>query len=87
MRGITDEAEQLRHKIVDIYYKHRSNHCLKPGEIIFIDNRHAVHGRSSFQPKFDGKDRFLVRSFITLDLNKSIHACVTKERMISAIYS
>jgi L-asparagine oxygenase len=87
MRGITDEAEQLRYKIIYIYYKYRSDHCLKPGEIIFIDNRHAVHGRSSFQPKFDAKDRFLVRSFITLDLNKSIHACSMKERMISAIYS
>jgi L-asparagine oxygenase len=92
MRGITEEAEQLRKKIIQIYYDHRTEHCLRPGEIIWIDNRRALHGRSSFSPKFDGKDRFLLRTFITLDLEKSAYARrkekeKNEERMVRAIFS
>jgi L-asparagine oxygenase len=87
MSGITEEAEQLVHKIVDIYYKHRIEHNLQPGEIILIDNNRAVHGRSPFFPKFDGKDRFLIRCFSTFDYEKSGYARTDSSRVVSAIYS
>jgi L-asparagine oxygenase len=87
MSGITEEAEQLIHKIVDIYYKHRIEHNMRPGEIILIDNNRAVHGRSPFFPKFDGNDRFLIRCFSTFDYEKSIYARTDSGRVISAIYS
>ena len=87
MSGITEEAEQLIHKIVDIYYKQRIEHNLQPGEIILIDNNRAVHGRSPFFPKFDGNDRFLIRCFSTFDYEKSIYARSESCRVISAIYS
>jgi L-asparagine oxygenase len=60
---------------------------LKPGEIIIIDNRHAVHGRSPFFPKYDGKDRFLVRCFSVFDYNSSLYARPFDSRVVSAIYS
>jgi L-asparagine oxygenase len=41
---------------------------LRPGEMIIIDNRRAVHGRSEFAPKYDGEDRWLRRSFAIADL-------------------
>jgi L-asparagine oxygenase len=63
MVGLTDEAEEACRKIVDIYYEKRSSVCLQPGDILFVDNRRAVHGRSPFMPRFDGDDRFLVRTF------------------------
>ena len=85
MKGITSEAENLVKKIVEIYYHHRIAHCLQPGEIIFVDNRRAVHGRSSFSPKYDGYDRFLVRCFATLDYEKSAHARIG--RTVAAMYS
>jgi L-asparagine oxygenase len=87
MVGITEESNRLIGKIVDIYYKHRISHNLKPGEIIFIDNRHAVHGRSPFFPKYDGKDRFLVRCFSVFDYNSSLYARPFDTRVVSAIYS
>ena len=87
MKGINDEAEALKKEIVEIYYKYRYGHILKPGEVIFIDNRRAVHGRSSFSPRFDGTDRFIVRSFVTFDLNKSKYARNKDERVIEAKYS
>jgi L-asparagine oxygenase len=87
MRGITEDAEQLKRKIVDIYYRYRISHNLKPGEIIFIDNRRAVHGRSAFFPRYNGKDRFLIRSFATLDYEKTAYARAGAGRMIQAMYS
>lgn len=87
MTGINEEAEQLKKEIIDIYYKHRFGHVLKPGEIVFIDNRRAVHGRSPFKPKFNGEDRFIVRSFVTLDLDKSCYARTKNHRIIEAKYS
>lgn len=44
---------------------------LKPGDVCFIDNYRAVHGRRSFQARFDGTDRWLRRLNITRDLRKS----------------
>jgi len=72
-------------KIVAIYYEKRLQHNLSPGEIILIDNRRAVHGRSPFFPKYDGTDRFLIRCFSTFDYEKSAYA--RKGRMVNAIYS
>ncbi|MEU6589473.1 TauD/TfdA family dioxygenase [Streptomyces sp. NPDC046881] len=41
---------------------------LRPGDLIVVDNRHAVHGRSGFAPRYDGDDRWLRRSFALADL-------------------
>lgn len=44
---------------------------LKPGDICFIDNYTAVHGRKSFDAKYNGRDRWLKRICITRDIRKS----------------
>ena len=87
MFGITDEANRIIEKIVNIYYSHRNYHNLQHGEIIFIDNRRAVHGRSPFFPKYDGLDRFLIRCFAVFDYEYSQYARKNSCRMVSAIYS
>lgn len=85
MTGITEESHQMIDKIIDIYYQYRIQCNLKPGEIIFIDNNRAVHGRSPFIPKYDGFDRFLVRCFAVFDYEKSEYA--RNRRTVLAIYS
>lgn len=87
MFGITEESQVLLKKIINIYYKYRLTHNLISGDIIFIDNNKAVHGRSQFKPKFDGFDRFLVRSFLIFDYERVKDVCDKKKYMISAIYS
>jgi L-asparagine oxygenase len=37
---------------------------LQPGDLLLIDNRKAVHGRTSFRPAYDGADRWLQRIYI-----------------------
>jgi len=44
---------------------------LQPGELAFIDNRLSVHGRTSFVPRYDGRDRWLHRTFVHLDNRRS----------------
>ena len=85
--GIHDEADELINKIVEIYYKHRLSHVMAPGEILLVDNKRAVHGRSKFTPTYDGSDRFIIRTFVVFDYQKSEHARPNKDRMVSARYS
>ena len=87
MKGTTAESNNMIKKIVDIYYKHRLQHNMQTGDIIFIDNIRAVHGRSPFSPKYDGYDRFLVRTFATYDYEYSEYARPNNGRTISAVDS
>jgi len=87
MTGITPESDDVVKQIVDIYYKERLSHNLKPGEIILLDNRRAAHGRSPFFPRYDGEDRFLIRCFGIFDYEKTRKARPSNSRVVSAIYS
>ncbi|GAB1340055.1 clavaminate synthase family protein [Streptomyces sp. E-15] len=44
---------------------------LRPGDLAVVDNRVTLHGRSSFRPRFDGRDRWLQRTFAFTDLRRS----------------
>ncbi|WP_159043340.1 TauD/TfdA family dioxygenase [Streptomyces sp. NBRC 110028] len=44
---------------------------LEAGDLIVIDNRSAVHGRTGFTPRYDGHDRWLRRCFAVADLRRS----------------
>jgi L-asparagine oxygenase len=41
---------------------------LEPGDLLVIDNRKAVHGRTAFRPRYDGEDRWLRRCFAVSDI-------------------
>ncbi len=45
--------------------------ALEAGEIAFVDNLKAVHGRRAFKARYDGYDRWFKRMNITRDLRKS----------------
>lgn len=89
MIGITEEANDIIKKITNIYYEHRIQHCLQPGEIVIINNNKAVHGRSGFKPNYNGKDRFLIRCFGMTNENyqRTSYARTHDNVMFSAIYS
>ncbi|MEU2792831.1 TauD/TfdA family dioxygenase [Streptomyces sp. NPDC007100] len=44
---------------------------LEAGDLIVVDNRAAVHGRTAFRPRYDGRDRWLRRCFAVADLRPS----------------
>jgi L-asparagine oxygenase len=45
--------------------------CLKAGDLIIIDNRRTVHARTEFEPRYDGFDRWLQRSYVVDSLAPS----------------
>jgi L-asparagine oxygenase len=45
----------------------RADLVLRPGDMVFVDNRLVVHGRVGFTPRYDGQDRWLHRVFVHLD--------------------
>ena len=44
---------------------------LRPGDLAVVDNRVTMHGRTSFRPRFDGRDRWLQRAFILLNFRRA----------------
>ncbi|AYG78349.1 L-asparagine oxygenase [Streptomyces hundungensis] len=44
---------------------------LTPGDLVIIDNRVTVHGRTAFHPRYDGADRWLQRTYVASDLRRS----------------
>jgi L-asparagine oxygenase len=44
---------------------------LAPGDLLLIDNHHAFHGRTPFRARWDGNDRWLLRTSITCDLSRT----------------
>lgn len=46
-------------------------HRLISGDLAIVDNRVAVHGRTAFTPRYDGRDRWLQRTFAVQNLRRS----------------
>ncbi|WNF28105.1 clavaminate synthase family protein [Streptomyces sp. C11-1] len=44
---------------------------LTPGDLAIVDNRVTTHGRTAFRPRYDGGDRWLLRTFAVADLRRS----------------
>lgn len=44
---------------------------LEKGDLLVIDNRVCAHARKPFKARYDGQDRWLQRTFLTADLNRS----------------
>jgi len=51
--------------------QHHIGMPLRSGQLAVVDNRIAVHGRSEFVPRYDGRDRWLQRTFAFTDLRRS----------------
>jgi L-asparagine oxygenase len=60
---------------------------LKPGDLLFVDNHRAFHGRTPFRARWDGADRWLLRTFVTKDLSRSEAHRPGDGRIVDADYS
>lgn len=66
-----DRAESTLKRVMASIEENLVGVPLEPGMCCFIDNYRAVHGRASFQARYDGTDRWLKRVSITRDLRRS----------------
>jgi L-asparagine oxygenase len=60
---------------------------LEPGDLLFVDNHHAFHGRTPFRARQDGADRWLLRTFVSRDLSRSEAHRPGNGRIIDTDYS
>lgn len=82
--GMTAEAQRLLEQVIAVYARAKKGFTLRAGDVGFVDNSRAMHGRSAFVPRFDGTDRFVVRTFVVRDLRRTSAARVPGHRMITA---
>ncbi len=67
MRGTDDEAQQALERLSELASEQATGVVLEAGDLLVVDNDIAVHGRTPFQPRFDGTDRWLQRTFVVTD--------------------
>jgi hypothetical protein len=68
------EARRALEALIQAIDEHIEEVALKAGDVCFIDNYRAVHGRNPFKARYDGNDRWLKRINITRDIRKSRNA-------------
>jgi L-asparagine oxygenase len=68
MVGTDDEAADALEALREEVLRHQRAVTLRAGELLAIDNRRCVHGRSAYAARFDGTDRWLLRSMVIEDL-------------------
>ena len=71
MIGIDDEAQAALMALSRAVETHHTGVCLETGDLLIVDNAVAVHGRSQYNPRFDGTDRWLQRTFVVDNLQAS----------------
>lgn len=69
MNGITTEAQMALNVFNKAVEKNKQTIFLKTGDLMIIDNSITVHGRTSFNAKYDGTDRWLKRVVVRKKIN------------------
>jgi hypothetical protein len=71
MVGTDTEADDALRTLRAAIDDHHTGLALEAGDLLVVDNDVAVHGRSPYQPRFDGYDRWLQRAMAVTDLSPS----------------
>ncbi|WP_415947326.1 TauD/TfdA family dioxygenase [Streptomyces sp. KLOTTS4A1] len=70
-KPVTERARLALAELAELFDMTAQTVRLAPGDLAIVDNRVTVHGRTAFRPRYDGKDRWLQRSFVLTDLRRS----------------
>ncbi|MFE4613658.1 TauD/TfdA family dioxygenase [Streptomyces niveus] len=70
-RALDDEAHEALERLGVALMRVSSSLVMGAGEMVFVDNRLVVHGRTDFTPRYDGQDRWLHRIYVHLDTRRS----------------
>jgi L-asparagine oxygenase len=68
---LDDAAKAAVAELREAFVETMTAHRLRVGDLAVVDNRVAVHGRTSFTPRYDGEDRWLERVYAHLDNRRS----------------
>lgn len=71
MVGIDTEAQDVLERLTIAVRACSTSVVLGARDLLVVDNYVAVHGRTPFEARFDGTDRWLQRTFVVSDLSPS----------------
>lgn len=71
MTALDEEADAALQRLIAEVNRKIQDVALAPGDVLFIDNFRAIHGRKPFAARFDGNDRWLKRMNVARDLRPS----------------
>jgi L-asparagine oxygenase len=69
--ALTPRAQLALQEVNEVLDQIAHTFRLVPGDLVTVDNRVALHGRTAIQPRYDGRDRWLQRTFVAADLRRS----------------
>ncbi|KJS53833.1 L-asparagine oxygenase [Streptomyces rubellomurinus subsp. indigoferus] len=69
--GLTPEAKAALLDLEAALHQVARTERLRAGDLAIVDNRVTLHGRTAFRPRYDGRDRWLQRTFAQADLRRS----------------
>jgi Taurine catabolism dioxygenase TauD, TfdA family len=87
MVGQTPAARRALELVRELVNDVKREVAIEPGSLLVIDNRRAVHARSTFKASFDGRDRWLQRLAVVRDLDASLHDRMRGTRVIATDFS
>ncbi|GAB7191525.1 hypothetical protein NUM3379_22330 [Kineococcus sp. NUM-3379] len=73
VEGVNPAAQAALDQLVRCLDSKLSSVDVQPGTLLIIDNHTAVHGRAAFRARFDGRDRWLKKATVTMDIRASRH--------------
>lgn len=68
---LTPRAKAALAELGEVFDQNAHTVRLTTGDLAIVDNHVTVHGRTAFRPRYDGRDRWLQRTFVTVDLRRS----------------
>lgn len=85
VRAVTPEAQAALDRLVAVLDDPRVHGvvALRPGHALLINNRKGLHARSVFEPGFDGRDRWLLRTYLRRSLWDLRHRTTERPRVFA----
>ncbi|MFC9294744.1 clavaminate synthase [Streptomyces sp. NPDC057011] len=71
MEPLDEDARAALEELKSAFLATLRGGVLEAGDLLVVDNRTAIHGRSEFAARFDGTDRWLRRCFAVTDIRRS----------------
>ncbi|MET7380986.1 TauD/TfdA family dioxygenase [Streptomyces sp. NPDC005526] len=70
-RATTEEGATALTELGALFEQVSTASQLLPGDLVIVDNHVTAHGRTAFTPRYDGRDRWLQRTFALTALRRS----------------
>lgn len=85
MEPQSDSARHALHELKRAMLALLQGAQLEAGDLLVVDNRAAVHGRTAFLARYDGNDRWLRRCLAVSDLDQSREARPAGSRVLRPV--